>query len=167
MKREQKGRANMNWYGILENPLINTKFQEELRKSDLFRSSPNGECELARSIEILMNDIDQMSRITREYGILALREYQTSNPFLKEILRFISVLGSADVSKLYDIGYYFAPRLLTDCLSGWDYISAVLYIEILNQLFTGEPSIFVKCRIHNILGSPVTLAELIQEEQGS
>jgi hypothetical protein len=155
----------MNWYGILENPSINTKFQEELKKSDLFRNSPNGECELDSSIEILMNDIDQMSRITREYGILALREYQTSNPFLKEILLFISVLGSADTEKLYDIGYYFVPRLLTDCLTGWDYICAVLYIEILNQIFTGETSIFVKYRVHNILGSPMTLADLIQNEQ--
>jgi hypothetical protein len=155
----------MNWYGILENPSINTKFQEELRKSDLFHLSPNGECELDSSIEILMNEIDQMSRITREYGILALREYQTSNPFLKEILLFISVLGSADTTKLNDIGYYFAPRLLTDCLSGWDYISAVLYIEILNQLLTGETPIFVKYRVLNILGAPMTLAELIQKEQ--
>jgi hypothetical protein len=155
----------MNWYGILENPSINTKFQEELRKSGLFRSSANGECELASSIELLMNDIDQMSRITREYGILALREFQTSNPFLKEILLFISVLDSADTTKLYDIGYYFAPRLLTDCLSGWDYINAVLYIEILNQLFTGELPIFVKYRVHNILGSSMTLEELIQKEQ--
>jgi hypothetical protein len=155
----------MNWYGLLENPSINAKFQEELRKSELFRSSLNGECELSSSIEILMNDIDQISRITREFGILALREYQTSNPLLKEILLFISVLGSADTTKLYEIGYYFAPRLLTDCLFGWDYISAVLYIEILNQLFTGETPLFVKYRVHNILGSTMRLAELIQKEQ--
>jgi hypothetical protein len=157
----------MNWYGILENPSINAKFQAELRKSDLFRTSPNGRCELAGSIDILMNDIDQMSRITREYGILALGEYQASNLFLKEILLFISALGSENASKLHDIGYFFAPRLLTDCLSGWDYISAVLYIDILTQLFTGETAIFVKYRVHNILGSPLTLAELIQKEQGT
>jgi hypothetical protein len=151
----------MNWYGILENPSINAKFQAELRKSDLFHGSPTGKCELSGSIDILMNDIDQMSRITRDYGILALGKYQTSNPFLKEILLFISALGSENVSKLHDIGYFFAPRLLTDCLSGWDYISAVLYIEILNQLFSGETAIYVKYRAHNILGSPLTLEELI------
>ena len=133
----------MNCFGVLNNAIVNSRFQERLK-----------EINIDETYEKVWEDLKSLSDLSRQEGLIPMCKIKCKNSVLQEFLNFVeSALGDTDVSVIYEkLLFVFAPILLNDSLSSLDYILTVLYIEGMFQILSGDPTEQIQLRTKKIMG---------------